>query len=150
MPKVGSINVGSAILCELIRPEANNKLSILGVFTGDVIFAEFPALMAPALYVELMPKRLGKHTFEVRLSEPGGNQCGLRSEMMIASAVQTALPLPPMAILVTGPGEVIFEMKVDESGWVTLLKRKVSLGHVEGFSTPESSQSDQIADVVEN
>jgi hypothetical protein len=73
-------------LCEDVRNETGNKKSLMGVFSGDILVAEFPAQLRVAFYAEYVPQAgttehklslilsLGKEpvTIEVVLNTPNG------------------------------------------------------------------------------
>jgi hypothetical protein len=124
------MSVGTAILCELIRPEANNKLSILGVFTGDVILARLPSALGLSAYIEMLPHRLGKFEIEFRFMPPGGSESGFKSELEVSALGPLGLPLPTLLINLTETGPLSLQVKVDHSEWHTVLERKIILGEM--------------------
>jgi hypothetical protein len=130
MHRIGDISVGPAILCELVRPEANNKLSILGVFTGDIVIASFPAVTPLSAYLEFLPNRIGRFGFEFRFSAPKGSQSGFKGEIEATALTQFGLPLPTLPINIAEPGALVLELKVDDSDWVKVLEKRVIAGNV--------------------
>jgi hypothetical protein len=47
--------IRNVIVCEDIRDEIRNKKSLIGVFPGDILVAEFPATIQFAIYMEYTP-----------------------------------------------------------------------------------------------
>jgi hypothetical protein len=135
MIKIGSFSIGSVVLCELIRPEANNKLSILGVYSADILVPQFPAQLGLSAYIEFTPSKIGPCRVEYRFSAPGGTS-ELNSEVEIVALGQSAMPLPTVPLMVTEAGPLKVDMKIDDSEWTTILEKRVIQGAVETFPTP--------------
>ena len=62
-------NLRNIILCEDIRTEVGNKLSLMGIFSGDVVVTEIPATIHLAVYMQYIasPEETGELSFEFRL-----------------------------------------------------------------------------------
>jgi hypothetical protein len=129
MHKIGAMSVGAVVLCELIRPEVNNKLSILGVFTGDVVLAA-PSIIGLSAYIEMTAHRLGKFQMGFRFVSPDGSESGFDSELVVTALGTFGLPLPNLPVNLTEPGQLTLQAKVDQSEWHTVLERKIILGEV--------------------
>lgn len=133
MHRLGEMSVGSAILCELIRPEANNKLSILGVFTSNVILESLPSVLGLAAYIEMVPHRLGKFDIEFKFILPNGSENELSSRVEVTAPGPIGLPLPTLPMTLTEVGPLSLQVRVDQSEWHSVLERSIMLGEV---STP--------------
>ena len=46
---------GTVLLCDDVRREINNKRSIMGNFSGDVLVSAFPAEIPLSFYIEYLP-----------------------------------------------------------------------------------------------
>ncbi|WP_257554165.1 hypothetical protein [Sphingobium sp. CFD-2] len=135
MIKVGNFSVNSVVLCELIRPEANNKLSILGVYSSDIVVSQFPVQLGLSAYVEFTPSKIGPCEVEFRFSAPGGNS-ELKSEVEVLALGQSAMPLPTVPLVVTETGPAKVEMRVNGSDWTTILEKRVIAGTVGPIPMP--------------
>jgi hypothetical protein len=69
--KLFPLRIGNAILCEEVRQEMFGKLSLLGVYSGDLLVAAFENYLRVAIYVELFAKEVGEKRAEVSISHLG-------------------------------------------------------------------------------
>jgi hypothetical protein len=64
----------NAIICEDVRDEVGNKKSLMGVFSGDIVVAEFPAIVRIAFYAEyILDVNAGPHELSFSI-EVGGEE----------------------------------------------------------------------------
>jgi hypothetical protein len=63
-----SIKIGNAILCDYVASGENNKKILLNVYSGDVLFVQFPPMVLMGLYIEyfLETDEVVPVAFEVR------------------------------------------------------------------------------------
>ena len=61
-----SINIGNAILCDYVSRGENNKHILVGVYSGDVLFVEFPPVSVFGLYLEYLIE--GTERTEIKFS----------------------------------------------------------------------------------
>jgi len=47
------LDIKAALICDLAREEKTGKFILVGVYTGDIIFLNKPALFAPVFWVEV-------------------------------------------------------------------------------------------------
>lgn len=66
-----SLKFGNCIVCEYIAKGEKNKHILINAFSGDIIVADFPALLRIALYVEFFPpiKEQIETIFEMQLNQ---------------------------------------------------------------------------------
>lgn len=129
MLKVGDFEVGSIVLCEMIRPELFNKLILLGVFPADICVPVFPFSIQVTPYIELHPTKRGLSRIEYRFINSSDLAAGIQIEVNVEETGRvTAIPLPPFLVSVQEPGDIHLEMKSGNSDWVRILSRQVSLG----------------------
>ena len=53
------LKLGNVILCEHVAEGAHNKPILIGVFSGDVLVSQMPAILRFGLYIEYFPDAPG-------------------------------------------------------------------------------------------
>jgi len=128
----GRVRFGNAILCEYIRPEVNNKYSLLGVMAGDILVPEFPANIAIAFYIELIFSSLGKHAATLSIKYDNNTIGELHAEMEISGlSSPTPLALPFVVVPVGRPGQLKISVHIDGQDYPKIIERSVSAGSVQ-------------------
>lgn len=54
-----SIKFGNVVLCDDIRLEVRNKISLVGMLANDVFLDQIPSIQWFAIYIEFFPAELG-------------------------------------------------------------------------------------------
>lgn len=127
MLEAGKLSVGSVLICEAIRLEANNKLAVLGVFSGGIVFPELPARMPICAFVELSCNEIGPVSIDFRFTSPDGTSVSIRTEVELTDVGPFALPLPTMDLAINEIGRLKFDIRVDDKDWVALTEKEVLL-----------------------
>lgn len=87
------LRVGNAMLCEHVVPGANNKHSIINLYSGDVIiWSSLPTAIMFGLYVEFLDDLPGILDVEMRLD--GKMFASFKAEFPVASGTPYILTLP--------------------------------------------------------
>ena len=128
---VGNFEVVTALLCEQVRQEINNKFTIVGTFSGDVHVASFPAVFLASIYLQLYAKDAGQFSVELQITSPGKDQ---PNQLMIALGAEitapgpTVVPMPQFPIQSEGPGEITIELRQNGGAWNKIIERRIDLG----------------------
>lgn len=116
----------NAVLCDDIRPERDtNKHILIGVFSGDLVVPEFPATLAPALYVEYWAQRKGKFEFSISYSWQGKNIVPIRGRLETLEEGVVVLVLPQAVMEVSEPTRLEVSMTVGTDAPIALVSKKV-------------------------
>lgn len=99
-----------AVLCEDVREEKTRKVSLIGVFGGDVVVPQFPAQIRIAFYITLRSTIAGERQLNVSLR--------IGDEMTFNSDVPMVFEAKNPAANLIIPGAIL---KVDKEGYITLL-----------------------------
>ncbi|WP_175551258.1 DUF6941 family protein [Sphingobium sp. YR657] len=119
----------AAILCEMTRPELNNKVSIIGAYSGDVVVQSFPATFPLSSYFEVSEVDAGAHQLNIKMEAPGFRS-EVSAELEVFGGGIAALPMPMMMLAVSEPGDLTIQIKFDDGEWHTALARKILQGPV--------------------
>lgn len=90
-------NLRNAILCDDIREEVGNKLSLMGIFGGDILVGEFPAQIQLAIFMQYLPsadEEDGPCTIEVELFQDDSRMVRGKIEANITNRQPANILLP--------------------------------------------------------
>lgn len=90
--------ISAGFLCDDVRLEKSGKLVVVGMYTQDIVFQEFPATISLSIVVQLHEVADGATKIELRFSHEEDEIIRLRGD--IGNAPETpfwiTLPLPPL------------------------------------------------------
>lgn len=121
------LEVELAVLCEDVREEVGRKVSLMGVFSGNVVVQSFPAKVRAAFYFVLMSKVVGVQKIDVRLlvedkAEPSMNG---KTEINFEQANRTGNIIVPLGILTfEKQGRFKVQMRANGGEWVDVLNKE--------------------------
>jgi hypothetical protein len=121
MPRSGSLpfKILSAIVCDDVRQEKNNKFILIGVYVDKILPSQFPGLIAPMLWLQFSPTRVGEFSGSVRVRY--GKK--VAAEGLIKIAVKklgvSSITLGNIPVQLHEPGLLEFQMQF-EGGWKTI------------------------------
>lgn len=121
----------SIVLCDDIRREDNGKLMLIGVYTGDIVSAEFPAYLSLRLFMLYDAGKSEKHRLDIvcMLDEVEALMLeGTVSQADLGYPVQ--MVLPPMPIDVEKPANLIVLAKAGDGSTRELLRKKIRSAEV--------------------
>jgi hypothetical protein len=99
------LNIKAAILCDLVRIENNGKHIIIGVYTGNIIFAEQPARFMPTFWIEMV-RFADDMSLELKIEAPGLKKPRLATVSVRLDGrhelAHLTLTVPPLEITETG------------------------------------------------
>jgi hypothetical protein len=140
------LEVESFVLCEEIRHEINNKMMLLGVYTGDIVVPHVPAMLRFAMYLSLKGVTKGSHNFECFLEGAGGKTGFEGTIEALGTGEESAVILtPPLPLKIDGVGPLSWKIRFDKSKWITVTTRNVQLGNVVSpfeFAPEEANSTD--------
>ena len=123
------LKIINAILCDSVRTEDNGKHILVGVYSGGVVFPEFPAKFSFAFWVQLMPPiESGEALFEMKVQLPG-LKAPMTNEMtlLVTNKDEPAvLVIVLPSINIPGPGNLIFSMRRRGEKWKKVLSKTMS------------------------
>jgi hypothetical protein len=125
-------NLRNIILCDDVRNETGNKLSLMGVIAGDIIVGEIPATISFALYMQYFanPDESGKVSIQLRLFQGDTEIVKGRFEGDISEDKMLNFVLP--RALVTFEKETTFRIhaNINDGEEREILSRKIIHGTV--------------------
>ena len=62
---------GVCLICEDVREEIRNKVSLFGVLGGDILLSNIPTIMKSGIYVEIFSEDPGEKFFALVIKENG-------------------------------------------------------------------------------
>ncbi len=129
--KVGDFwEVRAVIPCDDVREESNNKRSIMGVYSGDIVVPRFPAAFRITAYLEALVIKQVTRKLPIRVLL--GEQKILEIEGQLDASQQgvMAMGLPHFLVSATEPSTLKIEVSADEGAWIELLSKKIIQGVV--------------------
>jgi len=123
------VTIQNALLCDDVRRELNNKCTLVGVYSGDIIIPELPATAGLAFYIEGKVSRTHEPIpLEIRLSGPGKEKATLQMEI-VPNEGQPGMSLasPRMQIYLQNEGAFEIAMRDPGGAWKTLISKRVIL-----------------------
>lgn len=129
----------TALICDQVRIEKNNKQIILGIYSGNVHLKSVPSDLRLTAVIIGEASGNGEQTAHIRFSaspkEGDGKTAMMETEVGIVStensnggSEQVLLELPPMPIQVSGPMILSIEWSLDNEHWELLLKKDIEIG----------------------
>lgn len=124
-----AIDVKSAIICDDIRTEDNGKRLLIGVYTGDILFTEFPVAFAPSIMLEFVPfVQGGAMEFEMKLEAPTGKKSRASpGSLEIANQTRAVLIVNFQPVDLLEPGPFRFLMRPKGGRWTEVLSKDIRL-----------------------
>ena len=126
------LHLNTFLLCEDAREEVNSKYTVTGLFAGDEIkVAAFPASIRLAAFVDFI--------FEKRISAKSKLRVSFNGEPLFTAEVELAAPadhghmvllLPSFNLPAAMPGQIMFEVQVDDGEWHSIDRRNLTQGDI--------------------
>ena len=130
--QLNGYSIESALLCEQIRQEIQNKVSIVGVFSSNIVVGQFPSTFPITIYLEIDAEVAGEIELNVKLISPGSNRVEVKIMGEIALPGRSYIPMPAMPLVCDEPGPVTVEVSDGGEVWHTLIAREIQLGDIDG------------------
>lgn len=126
----GKARIVNAIVCEDVRLELYNKLTLVGVYAGDIIMAEMPGAIGLAFYLELISPTLGTTEFAIQVSLGSTRVAQIEGQMDISDTEQSAiLTLPRNGFSVTDDTVLTVEFRVaSQADYEICVRKKIRKG----------------------
>lgn len=135
----------SAIACEDIRQEKNNKHILIGVFGPDISVSEMPGTIVLRYFVQLLPDELrGTPHFKIEISQKyknGTKKLIARgsAELQKRESAAMTVATPQIPIQLDQPCEIRFRLREDGKRWKTALVNSVKVDPT--LSSPLTTQT---------
>lgn len=123
------LKITSAVLCEDVRKENNNKHLIVGAYGGSILLSKMPGTIAIALYLEGVAADFSPARLSLRFSGPGEGSATLHVQYTPSEIGEKLISFgtPQVHIGVTNAGTFKIEYSEDDENWSVLLERSVSI-----------------------
>jgi len=129
--RLNGYSIVSMILCEQVRQEIRNKVSIIGVYSSNIIVGQFPSTFPLTIYLEIDVQVIGAMELNIRLVSPGPNMVEMKVVGDITMAGLSHVPIPTMALVCSEAGPVTVEVNDGGGVWHVLTTRKIDLGDID-------------------
>jgi hypothetical protein len=137
-PRIRPLHV---VFCDDIRREITGKEILIGVYSGNLLVNGFPAPVVLATWVPFLrvENSIGKLPIAFRMQGENNRTVGYGSmEVTLTNTSETgALSMPTLAIVLQGPGNLIFQLQQYDEPWQTVGTLKVE-------KRPESATSSSV------
>jgi hypothetical protein len=134
-----------ALFCDDIRHESNGKQILIGVYTGDILPAQFPAVISISIWVafERINNMSGELPIEFRVINTRGNSLGYGSAKLYLTddLHDGVITLPGLPLQLTQPDTLTFQLKQGDDPWKSIRTTHVRLPPTSATSpAPPSSR----------
>ncbi len=136
------VEIGAVIICDDVRKENTNKDILIGVYSGDIILPSFPSELALAIWIELIPKQIGEHELEFRLSLAGQQLATFMLKATVPKLGSSSTAIPGFRLGVAGETELLLEIR-EGHDWRVLKRKKIVQGNVTSTFLSPTLQSGQ-------
>jgi hypothetical protein len=119
----------TVLLCDHVLLDENRKPSAIGIYSGDIIVSELPAILNLALLIIFTPKQSGKFDIKLQfLMEEEPLTSGILSVDGVKEGQSSALRIPGLQIQTRV--DAVFEAKAALPGGElqTIIKKRIFKG----------------------
>lgn len=134
--------VVNAVVCDDIRYEINNKISLMGVFANNISVPNFPAVgLRMAVYCEVqVPERGKQYSFEMKLTYANVERMRILGAFEVHDADVAVVASPQLNVALEREGELEISVSIDNNPPIKVIKKQVAVGTVTlPLSAPPSS-----------
>ena len=117
----------NAVFCEDIRRENNGKDMLLGVYSGDIVVARFPARVSVSLWLQyLLAATTGGETgIDLRLRFDGHEKAVHQIGLPFMEVGETTIALRGMPVVIDGSGVLLLEHRLPGEDWTEIAYKRV-------------------------
>jgi hypothetical protein len=113
-----------ALFCDDIRNETNGKQILIGVYTGDILISQFPAVISISVWVafERINEESGELPIEFRVINTQGTSLGYGSaKLYLTSDLHDGvITLQGLPLQLTQPDRLTFQLKQADDPWESI------------------------------
>ena len=122
----------TVVVCDDIRDEIGNKKSLMGVFSGDIIVAEFPAYIQIAIYLEVLVSEDDKPTdIELSMKIDDSHIFGAKVTVSKQSSPWASIMLPKGVITFEKESSLSLTGKIITENEIELFRKKIIRGAIQ-------------------
>jgi hypothetical protein len=138
-----------ALFCDDIRYENNGKQILIGVYTGDILISQIPAIISLAVWIafERINDTTGELPVEFRMINTQGNSLGYGSATLhlTSDLHDGAIALPGLPLQLQQPDTLTFQLKQADDRWESIRSTHVRLAPTSATAPPLPSSQPQPA-----
>jgi len=128
--EISESSIFQVVICDDIRHELNNKVSLMGVFSADILVSDFPAkAINLAIYVQFQLSK-GKHTFTVEITYSGEKRFLIEGEIEAAEGSAAYFASPQLRLAASEEGDIEFKVSLDGAQSERTEKKHISKGDI--------------------
>lgn len=149
MPNSPRVKPIFALFCDDIRHESNGKQILIGVYTGDILPTQFPALFSVSIWIafERVNDIPGELPIEFRVINTQGSSLGYGSARLYLTEDphDGAITLPGLPLQLTQPDTLTFQLKQADGPWESIRTTHVKSQPTSAIAPPPPSSQSPIA-----
>jgi hypothetical protein len=124
------ISLNNFLLCEDVREEINRKHTLVGVYSGGILVAKFPANIRLAAFLELSFQTDGKHILFLRMRYKEREIAQLEAEITVGTAGVGILALQSFNLNALEAGNFEIDVSANKETWMLAIKKSISVGEI--------------------
>ncbi|MBL9011119.1 MAG: hypothetical protein JNL56_08075 [Alphaproteobacteria bacterium] len=118
----------TSLICDYAGRGEKNKHIAVGIYSGDILVAAFPAQLKFAAYIEFYPPRSGDMKIEAFFSLNGTRTAGIIGKAMgVKDTEIAAMTVPSLDFNFQSPGTLDLYMRFDSDEPLLVRSKKVLL-----------------------
>lgn len=124
---MSKIRVANALACEFTAEGVRNKHTAVNIYTGDILVNAFPAQIAMAFYIELMPDFTGTPMGKVSIMFGNALLASLEAQFTFQQRNPNILLLPQAMVKMPKAGKVRIVVEIEGQKPFTALSKSIRL-----------------------
>jgi hypothetical protein len=139
MTKSLPFNVGNFVLCEDIRPGLYGRVSLMGVYSGDIIVSKLGGFFHAGIYAEIYGNDLNDVDAEITVLYAGQEVVKMQTGMRFQNLREPCLfVVAPFQVMLNSEGDLTV-VAVSKGVTKTLLTKRVRVGELTNVPAPLGS-----------
>jgi hypothetical protein len=133
-----TVKVINAIVCEDIRFEVGNKVTLVGVIAGDIFTEALPLKMPIAIYIELSSPESGSFPLNLELIVGEKVIRKIESAMDVEDPLQTGvLALPKWQVAAENDTDLCVRISFGDE-WQTIIQKRIKKADLATLPPPSA------------
>lgn len=131
------LEIREVLVCDDIRREDNGKAILIGVYTGDMVFSNFPVNVRLSFWLQGRARKgagAGQAQFKIDVTQQDIEQAPTLVDAIFdappSEIIGGVLVFASVPITAKQPGRLVLSIKDDDDGkWVELMNKKIILAN---------------------
>jgi hypothetical protein len=137
--KVADPEIAATVICDDVRQEVNGKQIIIGVYGNRIVVSSMPFGIPISIWMEFDAKKLGKNSFQVKISYSTGFETVIRVDLDIYEIGSIGIATPPILVSGAADGQLTVEVSNDGKKWKVIKRKAIQRGTITSLQSIASA-----------